>query len=95
MALAGFVGAESGGLEEIFAVTGAPTADASVKRTGEYSYKLAGTVVTAQQIQPIDTVAISTGDEWETGFAFRWNVNLIPTNDIDFWALGTGIGGGW
>lgn len=79
-------GAETGGLDELTSSVGSPTADATVKRTGEYSYKLTGTVVTEQSISLLGSNG--TADPL-VGFGFRWNVNLIPTSNIDILAVET------
>ena len=86
VALEGYFGAETGGLDEVTDTVGSPTADSAQKRSGSYSYKLTGTTVTAQSIRfTKDTPGVFA----VVGFGFRWNVNLIPTSDIDLYgALG-------
>ena len=83
-----FAGAETGGLEEVETVSGGAAADSAQARSGSYSYKLSGNA-TVQAAVPDNSAEVNAGI---AGFGFRWNVNLIPTSDIDFFRAGNAAG---
>jgi hypothetical protein len=68
LTLNNFVGFETGGLEEVSASTGSPTAQTSVVRTGSYALQAAGERV---DIDLVEGGTSDAGDQYIVGFAYH------------------------